>query len=58
MPDYRVIATRWYNSAVTYEVTAENEDEAVNNYDTQGIEVSVSSPEWNGEEEYYDIEEI
>ena len=58
MPDYRVKTTRWYYSTVIYEVTAENENEAIDNYDLQGIQVSLSSPDWDGEETLLDIEEL
>jgi hypothetical protein len=59
MPNYKVNATRWYVGTITYEITAENEDEAEDEVSMGfGKEVSLSSPDWTGEEEFYDAEEI
>ena len=60
MPNYRVKTTRWYYSTVIYEVTAETEEEAFDTYDDydKSKQVSLSSPDWNGEEEFLDIEEL
>jgi hypothetical protein len=56
---YEIEATRWYYSAVHYRVIADSYDDA---YDRAGrnavgvIEMKVSSPNWNGDEEYLDVE--
>ena len=55
MEIYKVESTRWYFSAVVYEVAADSESDAiqrVHNEDESAIEIYASSPQWNGKEEY------
>jgi len=56
---YEIEATRWYYSAVHYRVIADSYNDAyerVSNGNTSVIEMSVSSPNWNGDEEYLNAE--
>jgi hypothetical protein len=56
---YEVDATRWYYSTIVYRTIAENEDDAWEKCERDAIgvlELSASSPDWNGEEEYHDVQ--
>ena len=56
---YEVESTRWYYSTVVYKVIAEDEDDAWERCERDAIgvlEISASSPTWNGEEECFNVE--
>ena len=58
---YEIESTRWYNSAVIYHVEAENEDQALEMFHNGSLnckETSLSSPDWDGNEEFFDIREV
>ena len=60
---YEVESTRWYFSVIKYRIIADSENDAIQRASDgelrDGVlEISASSPTWNGEEEYLESEMV